>query len=381
MAKQENFDEAVEQFERLLNVTVKVTPTNSGKSSSNPRNYLSDGFIFIRHDPNFIGLNRIDYFDPHEVKPTGSVAYDIYLTLLNYSAPKKITDLIDRVGFENWHLRNKVDELRNAEMLKNAKRAYFDIRNFVSASCFAYSIYLNVDENGESVLCNDCLSDSEEHGKLVGSLVCDLNTAITFNGNKTMDSGRYCLLEDLMDEKAKHQLERYNDWINDRFVTIEVIDNWTGRLYDTWFDYPIVESDVVPALDEISIGALQDRKDMLAPVPMPEINEMACKVRDYAKSHKLKAIEGRNVHSFAVATYFEKLNDEMCNILTARTGKKYGLLFSNGCSIEYSKFFGEFIDAIKHGYLSWDDLNRLAESKSFIESVAEECKKELVERG
>lgn len=381
MTKQENFDEAVEQFERLLNVTVKVTPTNSGKSSSNPRNYLSDGFIFIRHDPHFIGLNRIDYFDPHEVKPTGNAVYDIYLTLLGYSAPKKITDLIDCVGFEGGQLRNKVDEIRDAEMLENASRAYFDIRHFVSASCFSYGICLNVDENGEGVLYSDRLSDSEEHGKLVGSLVCDLETAITFNGNKTMDNGHYCLLGDLMDEKAKHQLERYNDWINSRFVTIEVKDNWSGHSYDTRFDYPIVESDVIPALNEISIGALQDRKDMLAPVPMPEINEMACKVRDYAKSHKLKTIEGRNVHSFAVATYFEKLNDEMCNILTARTGKKYGLLFSNGCSIEYSKFFDEFINAIKHGYLSWDDLNRLAESKSFIESVAEECKKELVERG
>ena len=381
MAKQENFDEAVEQFERLLNVTVKITPTNSGKSSSNPRNYLSDGFIFIRHDPNFIGLNRIDYFDPHEVKPTGSVAYDIYLTLLNYSAPKKITDLIDRVGFENWHLRNKVDEIRDAEMLENAKRAYFDIRNFVSASCFAYSIYLNVDENGEGVLYSDRLSDSEERGKLVGSLVCDFNTAITFNGNKTMDDGHYCFLSDLMYEKAKHQLKRYNDWINCRLVNLEIIDNWTGRSYDTGFDYPIVESDVVPALDEISIGALQDRKDMLAPVPMPEINEMACKVRDYAKSHKLKTIEGRNVHSFAVATYFEKLNDEMCNMLSRKTGKKYGSLFSNGCSIGYSKFSDEFINAIKHSYLSWDDLNHLAKSESFIKSVAEDCKKRLVERG
>lgn len=381
MAKQENFDEAVEQFERLLNVTVKITPTNSGKSSSNPRNYLSDGFIFIRHDPNFIGLNRIDYFDPHEVKPTGGAAYDIYLTLLGYSAPKKITDLIDCVGFEGGRLRNKVDEMRDAEMLENARRAYFDVRHFVSASCFSYGIYLNVDENGEGVLYNDRLSDSEEHGKLVGSLVCDLETANALNGNETMNGGHYCFLADLMDEKAKHQLKRYNDWINGRFVTIEVKDNWTGRSYDTRFDYPIVESDVVPALDEISIGALQDRKDMLAPVPMPEINEMACKVRDYAKSHKLKTIEGRNVHSFAVATYFEKLNDEMCNMLSRKTGKKYGLLFSNGCSIEYSKFFDEFINAIKHSYLSWDDLNHLAKSESFIKSVAEDCKKRLVERG
>lgn len=377
MAKQENFDEAVEQFERLLNVTVKITPTTAFRPSSNPRNYLSDGFIFIKHDPNFNVLNRVDYFDPHEVEPTGNAAYDIYRTLLGDLAPKKVIDLIDRVGFEDGHLRNKVDEMINAEMISNAKQAYSDIERYVSSACYHYDIHVDRADNGEVIV----IRNPTEYSKFVGSLVCDLNTAITFNGNKTMDSGHYCLLEDLMDEKAKHQLERYNDWINDRFVTIEVIDNWTGRLYDTWFDYSIVESDVVPALNEISIGALQDRKDMLAPVPMPEINEMACKVRDYAKSHKLKTIEGRNVHSFAVATYFEKLNDEMCNILTARTGKKYGLLFSNGCSIEYSKFFDEFINAIKHGYLSWDDLNRLAESKSFIKSVAEDCKKELVERG
>lgn len=249
MTKQDNFDEAVKRFDKMFNATLTITKTEYGMSDSNPRvcegNGFNDGVMFVKHYKYFRHLDsNYMFINGYLSIASGNQYYDIYRAILDSHAPWDVVLLLESFQSQNWIANDSFNE-SDIKKAKVAKQVCADIKKFVNSVCYHYDVYYYIAKTGEKVLSLDY-----RQGKLVGSFVYTLQDAVVRNGNETVKNGKFTPLKQVALNKIKHQLKRCNDYINHRFYDIKIQDKETGDFFSrSEFIYPLIESDVVPALN------------------------------------------------------------------------------------------------------------------------------------
>lgn len=264
MTKQENFDEAVKRFDKMFNATLMIDNTEYGMSDTNPRvcegNGFNDGVMFVKHHKYFRWLDsNYMFIDRCLSIASGNSYYDIYRAILGSHAPWDVVLLLESFRSQNWIANDSFNEsdIKKAEL---AKQVLKDIKKFVNSVCYHYDVYYYIAKDGEKVLTLD-----DREGKLVGSFVYVLQDATIRSGNETVKNGKFTPLKQVALNKIKHQLKRCNDYINSRFYEIKIQNKETGEFLSRGeFIYPLVESDVVPALNILEDRYIQRgmRKDI-----------------------------------------------------------------------------------------------------------------------
>ena len=264
MTKQDNFDEAVKRFDKMFNATLTITKTEYGMSDSNPRvcegNGFNDGVMFVKHYKYFRHLDSNYMFISGYLSiASGNQYYDIYRAILDSHAPWDVVLLLESFQSQNWIATDSFNE-NDIKKAKVAKQVLKDIKKFVNSVCYHYDVYYYIAKNGEKVLSLD-----DRKGKLVGSFVYTLKDAVVRNGNETVKNGKFTTLKQVALNKVKHQLKRCNDYINHRFYDIKIQNKETGNFFSrSEFIYPLIESDVIPALNILERRYIQRglRKDI-----------------------------------------------------------------------------------------------------------------------
>ena len=264
MTKQKNFDEAVERFDKMFNATLTISKTDNEMSETNPRvrdgNGFNDSVMFVKHWKYFRWLDSNSMFISEYLSiASGNKYYDIYRAILDSHAPLNVVLLLESFRFQNWIANDSFNE-SDIKKAKVAKEVCADIKKFVNNVCYHYDVYYYIAKDGEKVLTLD-----DRKGKLVGSFVYVLWDAAIRSGNETVKNGKFTPLKQVALNKVKHQLKRCNDYINHRFYDIKIQDKETGDFFSrSEFIYPLIESDVVPALNILEGRYIQRglRKDV-----------------------------------------------------------------------------------------------------------------------